>query len=284
LKPAILMTDPAHYDVRYEINPWMRPAEWTPEHLSSAIRAWQDLKRALERAGADVSVIESTPGWPDMVFAANLAVVFDRKFVLARFRHEERRGEEAHFRAALGARADKEIISLPPGMIQEGAGDFIWDVTRRIFWAGYGQRSDRSAALWIGDVLGAETVPLELASPRFYHLDTCFCPLSGGEVLYYPPAFTDDALRAIRARVAPQALIEADAQAAAAFCINAVNLGRTIVMSKAPRSWRAILAGRGYKIEEVDLAPFILSGGAAFCLTLRLDNAHVTASLEAATG
>ena len=32
-------------------------------------------------------------------------------------------------------------------------------------------------------------VDLQLVDPRFYHLDTCFCPLEGGYVMYYPPAF-----------------------------------------------------------------------------------------------
>ena len=127
-----------------------------------------------------------------------------------------------------------EILSLPPNLVQEGAGDFIWDESRQIFWAGYGPRSDKAAALWMGEAFDTEIVPLELATPQFYHLDTCFCPLSGGEVLYYPPAFTKASLSSIRERVAPVALIEADAEAAAGFCVNAVNIGRTIIMAKAP--------------------------------------------------
>lgn len=280
MRPQIMMTDPAHFEVRYAINPWMRPADWAIGHRLAAARSWCDLKRALESAGADITVIDAAPGWPDMVFAANSAVVFDGQCVLARFRHAERQGEEPHFRAALASRiglAD-EIISLPPGLIQEGAGDFIWDASRQMFWAGFGQRSDKAAALWMGDALGAETVPLELATPHFYHLDTCFCPLSGGRVLYYPRAFTAAALRSIRARVAPDALIEADSEAAGAFCVNAVNLDRTIVMAKAPPRLRTILEELGYQVAEVDLAPFILSGGAAFCLTLRLDNAPTPAA------
>jgi len=281
MRPRILMTDPAHFEVRYAINPWMRPADWAIEHRPAAARGWRALRRALEAAGADITVIEGAPEWPDMVFAANLAVVFDGQCVLARFRHAERQGEEPRFRAALASTElgeVDEIVSLPPGLIQEGAGDFIWDASRQMFWAGFGQRSDKAAALWMGDALGAEVVPLELATPRFYHLDTCFCPLSGGHVFYYAPAFTAAALRSIRARVAPDARIEADAEAAAAFCVNAVNLGRSIVMAKAPRRLRSSLEELGYHVAEVDLAPFILSGGAAFCLTLRLDTAPMRAA------
>ncbi len=133
------------------------------------------------------------PSGPDMVFAANLAVVFNRRCVPARFRYPERRGEEAHFRAALESliarRLVDEIVSLPPNLVQEGAGDCIWDESRQIFWAGYGPRSEKAAALWLGEAFDAEIVLLELATPRFYHLDTCFCPLSGGEVLLLSAGF-----------------------------------------------------------------------------------------------
>ncbi|HVZ28111.1 MAG TPA: hypothetical protein VG798_05595, partial [Rhizomicrobium sp.] len=110
-----------------------------------------------------------------------------------------------------------------------------------------------------------------LATDRFYHLDTCFCPLSGGKLLYYPPAFTAEALAAIRAHVGREDRIEATEEDAAAFCVNAVNLGRQIVMAKAPTRLKERLNDLGYTVTEVDLAPFILSGGGAYCMTLRLD-------------
>jgi N-dimethylarginine dimethylaminohydrolase len=114
-------------------------------------------------------------------------------------------------------------------------------------------------------------VPLRLASERFYHLDTCFCPLSAGEVLYYPPAFDAEGLRAIAAHVPPGDRIAASDEDAAGLCVNAVCLGRTVIMAKAPARLRSVLGERGYRVVEVDLAPFLLSGGAAFCMTLRLD-------------
>ena len=43
----------------------------------------------------------------------------------------------------------------------------------------------------IGDLLGCRVIPLELVDPRYYHLDTCFCPLAPGMAIYYPPAFDD---------------------------------------------------------------------------------------------
>ncbi|THD58656.1 dimethylarginine dimethylaminohydrolase family protein [Phenylobacterium sp.] len=276
-RPRFLMTDPSAFEVSYRINPWMDPAAWTAACADRAKAASADLRHALQDLGAHVETVEAVRGLPDLVFPANAAVVLDGKVLLARFRHPERQGEETVFRAVfarLKARGlISEVVDLPEGMLQEGAGDAIWDAQRGHFWAGFGPRSNRASLGVIRRTFGQEVVGLELVSDRFYHLDTCFCPLSGGQVLYHPEAFTPDALAAIRERVAPADRIEADAAEAAAFCVNAVNLADTLVMAEAPASLRAKLKAQGYRLVEVDLAPFIRSGGAAYCMTLRLDRA-----------
>lgn len=279
-RPLILMTDPGHYEVSYQINPWMRPDAWAE---CAAVRgeaargASAALCAALQVAGAEVEILAGRPGLPDMVFPANAAIVLDGTALMARFRHPERQGEEAPFRQAFEAlrsrRLIDEIVTLPSGLFQEGAGDAHWDAHRQLFWTGFGPRSSRDAVPFIAEVFGQEVAPLELATQQFYHLDTCFCPLPGGEVLYFPPAFTDEGRRTIAAVTDPDQRIEAAPDEAAAFCVNAVCLGRTVIMAKAPTRLKAILAERGYRVVEIDLAPFILSGGAAFCMTLRLDHA-----------
>ena len=276
--PLFLMTDPACFDVSYQINPWMAPKAWRPEHRGAALAASAKLKAALKAAGAQVETIEAVRGLPDLVFPANAAVVLDGRVLVARFRYPERQGEEAIFRSVftrLQARGlIEEIVDLPEGVLQEGAGDCIWDADRQHFWVGYGPRSSKASVGAIARTFGEEVVALELASDRFYHLDTCFCPLAGGKVLYYPPAFTPAALATIRAHVAEDQRIEASDEEAAAFCVNAVNLGSKVIMARAPASLRAKLAARGYSLTEIDLDPFILSGGGAYCMTLRLDRSR----------
>ena len=273
--PTFLMTDPDCFDVSYRINPWMQPKAWTPECLAGAKTASAQLKAALQAAGAHVETVGAVRGLPDLVFPANAAVVLDGKVLLARFRHPERQGEEAVFRSAFLTLQKRglvqEVVDLPEGVLQEGAGDCIWDADRGFFWAGYGQRSNKSSIAAIRHAFGQEVVALELASDRFYHLDTCFCPLAGGKVLYYPPAFTAESQAAIRAYIPEAQRIEASDEEAAAFCVNAVNLDATVIMARAPASLREKLHDRGYGLIEIDLDPFILSGGAAYCMTLRLD-------------
>jgi N-dimethylarginine dimethylaminohydrolase len=210
-----------------------------------------------------------------MVFPANAAVVLDGTALMARFRHPERRGEEAEFLRAFQDLQSRglidRIVSLPAGLRHEGAGDALWDASRGLFWVGHGPRSDAGAAAVVAEVFGKPVQLLTLASERFYHLDTCFCPLSGGEILYYPPAFDARGQSAIRSQAAATDLIVASDEDAARLCVNAVCIGKTVIMAKASQRLKGVLGERGYRVVEVDLAPFLLSGGSAFCMTLRLD-------------
>jgi N-dimethylarginine dimethylaminohydrolase len=140
-----------------------------------------------------------------------------------------------------------------------------------MFWAGYGPRSTFDAIHIVEDFFGKPVTALELVSGPYYHLDTCFASLSGGEILFYPPAFSKAALEAIRGRVPADALIEASDEDAERFAVNAVNFGREIVMAEPTSRLAAQLRERGYSVTATSLRPFIMSGGGAFCMTLRLD-------------
>lgn len=278
-KPRILMCRPDHFGVTYSINPWMDPQSWAGEaqaHAAAAKGEWRALHRTLKSLGATIHLVPPEDGLPDLVFTANGAVVMDRIALLARFRHSERQGEEAIFEHAFrklqAARLIDEVRRLPPGLRLEGAGDCVWDRTRGLFWMGYGPRSDKAARAAVEDCFGVETVALELADPRFYHMDTALCPLSGGELLYVPGAFTAAGLAELHERVAPRLRIAIDAADAALLAANAVSIGDDLVLSRCGGDLRRRIEERGYRVHETPLASFALSGGSAFCLTLRLDH------------
>ncbi len=280
IKPAarFLMCRPEHFAVSYAINPWMDPPAWARDgslHSAAAHREWNGLHRKLTEHGAAVDQVPPAAGVPDLVFTANAAVVLDRKVLLARFRHPERQAEQPHFEAAFRALTARGLVDtvrkLPDDVVLEGAGDCVFDHSRNMFWLGWGQRSDASAQRSVEETFGIETTPLELADPRFYHMDTALSPLPRGEVMYVPEAFTAAGLATIRARVPRAKRIEvgiADAQMLAA---NAVCLGDTLVMAGCGERLRGTLEERGYRVATTPLRSFLKSGGAAFCLTLRLD-------------
>ena len=275
MKPRLLMCEPKHFAVSYSINPWMDPANWASDEHAIAERQWAALQEALGETGAGIELVAPQPGLPDLVFTANAAVVHNGTALLARFRHPERQGEEPVFHAAFESLRERglieRVVTLPDGVVMEGAGDCLFDEARNLFWMGFGHRSERRAAEAVEETFGLPVVPLQLADPRFYHLDTAFCPLPSGDVVYHADAFTDEGRTAIAARVAESkrvVLSEAEAQQ---FSANAVPIGSAIVMSRCTEALRKRLSRRGYDVVATPLDSFLQSGGSAACLTLRLD-------------
>ena len=72
----LLMCAPEHFAVSYAINPWMDPASWASDNRApaAAAREWADLHRILVGLGADIDLVPSVPGLPDLVFTATNAV------------------------------------------------------------------------------------------------------------------------------------------------------------------------------------------------------------------
>jgi N-dimethylarginine dimethylaminohydrolase len=118
-------------------------------------------------------------------------------------------------------------------------------------------------------------IPVELIDARYYHLDTCFCPLAPDEAIWYPPAFDDYGQRAIREYV-PK-LIEVEKDEAERFACNAVVIGRRVITNTGCEKLHAVLIARGYEPVATPLDEFVKAGGSAKCLTLRLDGEEAAA-------
>jgi ornithine aminotransferase len=275
----LVMCPPEHYEVSYKINPWMDPAAWavSAETLAHDARVgWQKLYDTYRSLGANIEIMPAQPGLPDLVFTANCAVVLDRKVLLARYKCAERQGEEAHgrifFERLKASGVVDEIHELPDGTFFEGAGDCYWDSHRGMLWTGWGQRSSPEARAEIERIYGVPTAALELVDPRFYHLDTAFCVLSGGEVLYVPDAFTEAGRQLMRDLIGQERLIAVEDADAETLAANSVAVGRDLVFGNCGPALEAQLKARGYTVHRVPLGSFGRSGGSAYCLTLRLDN------------
>lgn len=262
--PTILMCPPDYYGIEYEINPWMsRSRQSDPERARAQ---WHALHELLQSVGADIRLLEPAEGLPDLVFTANAGLVCRDKVYLARFRHEARKGEtpldERWFQSQ-----GFETVTLPEPWSFEGAGDALF--CGETLFAGYIIRSHVAAMQWLAESIGCRVIPLQLIDDFYYHLDTCFCPLSEGEAVYYPAAFDDYAQAALREHV--PALIPVNAEEAARFGCNAVVIGRHVVLNTGCPQLEQDLHGRGYQTHSTDLDEFIKAGGSAKCLTLRLD-------------
>lgn len=265
-----LMCPPDFYQVDYVINVWME-GNVDRSSRERAEEQWRGLERAL-RAHAEVEWVTPETGWPDMVFTANAGLVLGSKVVLSRFLHPERQGEEPKFKAWF-EQAGFQVYELPEELPFEGAGDALLDREGLWLWASYGPRSELDAHPLLAKWLDIEVLSLRLIDKRFYHLDTCLCPLTGGYLLYYPDAFDAYSNRLIEKRVPADKRIAVSEPDAVNFVCNAVNVGQRLIVNKASEAVTARLAAAGFELIETPLTEFMKAGGAAKCLTLRLDEA-----------
>ena len=267
------MCPPNLYEVNYVINPWMEGNV----HEASRERAttqWEQLYDALRQRAA-VELVEPRAGSPDMVFTANAGLVHDGVVALSSFRHPERQGEEPHFRKWFDD-SGFAVREIPRASPFEGEGDALFDADGSRLWAGHGLRSNAASHAYLRETWGIEVVSLRLVDPRFYHLDTCFCPLFGGNLMYFPGAFDAGSRIKIEAHYPVEKRICVSEADALRFACNTINVGRTLLMNETSTELRDRLIAAGYEVVQVQLGEFLKAGGAAKCLVLRLSSLEVT--------
>ncbi len=263
----LLVCPPDYFGIEYEINPWMRLSNRVDHER--AVGQWHGLMRVLEQdIGAVIERMTPVVGLPDLVFTANAGVVYGQTAVVSRFRYPERQREEAHFEGWFRDHG-YGIVTLDEQVYFEGAGDLLGFPD--VWFGGYRQRSDIRAFPILSDLFKKEIIPLELVDGRFYHLDTCLCPLSGGDLLYFPAAFDRYGQAVIAERVSVEQRLEVPEEEALQFACNAVCLGKHVVLPAGCSQSMALLEARGYVPHPVLLDEFMKSGGSAKCLTLALD-------------
>ncbi len=263
-----LMCPPEFFQVDYVINAWM---EGNIDRANAPVAAeqWHGLHHLLAGQGK-VELITPLAGSPDMVFTANAGLVLGDQAVLSRFLHRERQSEEPHFREWFEQHGFR-VHEVPKDLPFEGAGDALFDRVRPLLWAGYGFRTELDTHALIAELLGVEVVSLRLIDKRFYHLDTCLCPLERGFLMYYPPALDARSNAQIERRIPAEKRLVLDELDATHFAANAVNIGETVVLHRASEALKSQLSAAGFQVYESPLSEFIKSGGAARCLTLRLN-------------
>ena len=267
-RTRFLMCPPKFFDVAYVINPWMQGQLHAPDPARAALQ-WSNLRQLISET-ADVLTLPPVESLPDLVFTANAALIYGKIAILSSFRCAERQPESPHNAEWLRAQGF-DVRILPPGVLFEGAGDALLDRSQPLLWFGHGYRSDISALPFLKEFTGLAVEPLQLRDPRFYHLDTCFCPLENGCLLYFPDAFTPEGNARIEARVPSSKRLAVAEEDAVRFTCNAVNIGRKVILNDASPRTTNWLSTQGFDVVKTPLTEFMRSGGAAKCLSLRLN-------------
>ncbi len=267
-RPRFLMCHPRNYAIEYVINPWM-DGNVGRARADAAEVEWRALHAAVA-AVADVTVLEAAPGLPDQVFTANAGLVAGDVFVPSRYFYPQRQPETPQFAGWFAANGFK-VERLNTTGAFEGEGDALFQPGERLIWAGYGVRTSLESHRDLAEIFDAEVLSLRMVDERFYHLDTCFVPLPGGRAFYYPAAFDHASIDLIRSRFAPADRFEVADSDAMAFACNAVVAGTRVITNHAGPELRAQLGAWGFEVVAVPLAQFLMAGGSAKCLALKLD-------------
>jgi N-dimethylarginine dimethylaminohydrolase len=266
---GVLMCPPDHFAVVDVKNPFMAGREGTVD-ADRARAQWEELSAAFRDAGLGVETLDPLPGLEDMVFAANqtfpgLGPKGERICLLSRMRHASRRKEVPAYARWFQAHGYDVRDAVPEGVLFEGCGDAFWHPGRRSIWAGFGFRSDRTAHDVLAETFEAEVFSLRLVDERFYHLDTCLCPLDEKTALLFGGAF-DAAGREKIGESFAELLGVDEEEAVGAMACNATAFRSTVVIDRRAARTIGRLRERGYRVLPVDTGEFMKSGGSVFCL------------------
>jgi N-dimethylarginine dimethylaminohydrolase len=256
-----LVCEPRHFTVQYAINPWMRPD--TRVDVDLAQHQWQALISAYRAHGHTVESVEPVAGLPDMVFAANSALVLQGRVFGSLFHASQRRPESTAYDTWF---KEAGFDVHRPESVCEGEGDLV--PTGRYVLAGTGFRTTWEAHREVQEFFGVPVISLQLVDPYFYHLDTALFVLDDDTIVYYPDAFSPGS-REVLARLYPDALI-ATREDAMSFGLNSVSDGRHVFISPQATALADRLAHRGYVPVPVDLSEFHKAGGGIKCCTQEL--------------
>jgi N-dimethylarginine dimethylaminohydrolase len=257
----LLVSDAAHFRVEYKINPYMR-TDVQPDP-AAAIIEHEAIVAAHLAAGRMVEYLPSAPECPDMVFAANAALVRGGRAVLGS-PPLERKAEIPYFQEWLTGRG-YEIIEAPYAFSGQGDALAFGD----LLLMGYGHRTDRRMHAILARELGYEVVPLRTASPRWFDLDLAVAVIDGSQTLAYCPQALDARSRR-RVHGLGVDLIEVSVDEAARFALNLISDGTTVTMARGVPQLAGALRERGLRVVELKTTELAKGGGGVRCTALTL--------------
>lgn len=271
---GVLMCPPNFFTVRDVKNPFMRVDAIVDR--DAAARQWEALADTFARLGVTPHAVEPAADLEDMVFAANQAFTGAGKLharfaVPSRMRYASRQREVPHYVAWLARNGFAILDAELDGEFLEGHGDLLAHPKRNLVWAGHGFRSSEEGVARFARAVDAEgltVVRLQLVDEVFYHLDTCFAPLSEDAAIVYPGALSAASLDALRRGWTR--LHEISRDDALRFVCNGVAVNGRFVVSHLTPALQRILDREKLTAEIVDVSEFEKAGGSVFCLKVLL--------------
>lgn len=259
----LLLCPPTFYDIRYEINPWMDVAN--PVDKALATEQYNTLTYAYKQLGIEYDELTPHEDLPDQIYTTDLGHAEGNTFVKASFKYPERQKEadiaEEYFRAK-----GFDIKTFGPEIFFEG-GDFLKCGNKYFF--GHGKRSSKEALPILEEMLDANVIGINLPDERFYHLDTCFTPLSEQIALVNKEALATEDLETLGKhfdRLIPTS--HADNQML--VCNMLVHEKDLIMGEGVSNELKDELISLGFRIITVPMSEYLKGGGNVHCVSMEV--------------
>lgn len=276
----VLMCNPQYFDIVDVKNIHMEK-QHVEVDKRRAQKQWEELFQIytlLKLSGEleKVDQLDPQPKLEDMVFAANQTFPWaiqknQKRCIQSQMKHPNRQKEVAFYVSFF-----KEIRYKVPKVNEgkfflEGMGDMIPMPKRNLIFGGYGFRTEKDVYQEIAGCLKVPIIGLKLIDERFYHLDTCFIPLSKEHVLIYEQAFDQASLDIIyelfdKVWTIPEN--EAINFALNAHAFETATGKKVAILHKDNPLTELVLKQIGYSVHLVDTSEYIKSGGSVFCMKL----------------
>jgi N-dimethylarginine dimethylaminohydrolase len=275
----VLLCSPDYFDIVDEKNVHMQGNIGVTDKVK-VMQEWTALKEIYDGLKEhnilkEVAVLSGAQGCEDMVFCANQTLPYRKQdgeyvVVMSHMRHESRRREVPYFETFFASKGFTPL-HFTGDVLFEGMGDVIPHPGKKLLYGGYGHRTSIDAYHELSTMLDTPVVALELVSPRFYHLDTCFVPLSGDSVMLCKEAFTEAGLRVISKLFSKVYYIPGD-EAEAYFSLNAhafrLNGHSIAILQPGSTVTKQVLLDEGFEVIETETGEFMKSGGSVFCMKM----------------
>jgi len=221
----VLLCPPGFYDITYEINPWMHVENKVNQ--AKVKKEFEDLISIYKELHLTILKIPQERGLPDMVYSANFGFPIGNTFIISNFKFPERQKESIYAKNYF-QKLGYVIEELPKNIAFEGQGDLLTIGGK--FFMGWGKRSDKSAKRYLEKIFKNPIIDFELINPYYYHLDTCFLPLTNNTVAINPQSFTKKGLVTLKKTF--KHIIEVSPEDNNLIACNAVVVNKTIFIGK----------------------------------------------------
>lgn len=271
-----LLCKPDFWSVEYDINIWMDKSKESCN--KTAIIEWTKLYNAFTELNVTIKLLDPVTGLPDLTYV-DCGLLIKNIFIPSNFYNEERQVEK-DINIQWFKNNNYNIKKIDQNISFEGHGDSLWFGPKYLF-IGHGFRTNYKAYEKITAIMdenfkeyNINIIPIQLTDLRWYHLDTCFCPLDYtndnklNSALIYREAILPESFNIIKSLV--NNLIEIPLEDALNFACNSVVIGKNIIIPKGSQKTCSILKDIGFNPIEIPMNEMMKGGGACKCLSFPL--------------